>query len=743
MVKKLNTFYQTGAHRTSNQICNADFVKFCVFGDIGLDPKRLAEVVDGYKNFGRPLPVNIDFTPSVDHAGYFTSGKYDGINHEDVVVKRRDGKRWQFGLLPGLPYIFPSNEWNAYIAEMAKNAIRAGAVGVTLQEIGVFGDTGYEESFRFAWAEMYGIDYPGQALWDDKTFYFMGQYLRSVYMTRQCTQILGEIAREFPTAARVIANHSAPAYYPFSNAAANHDIMALSEVTAFEAQTWSNTMQIPFYYNGVEKARPFITGLYEYGYWSNLSRQFPSKEMFFITDPKGDGFERTTLDLCHSLYRHQLAAQLIWRNVNKYNVCVWPDRSYSMTFGVESRSTPEFNAVINNVSALQGRMEKGTPVITENRPAKIAVALLDTACFQCGGPDGGITNAGLYGLFAPFVSRGIICDVLPVGESDDECDIINEYELIIVSFDTMKPSSDKFINRLSDYIRRGGAVLCVSSDGKGYDSLRATKPCGLGWWLDRGCHNPAEALLSACHVKVSGLEYGRTPSGLATASYEHVDGAEILERDESGKALAFAAGYGKGFITYYGVTPEQFAEADGSEKLYCLAARILESYGKKLPVKPYILYRRGEVASVYAASGNLSLELAADPTTSGGVWLDVFDAALSRIEKLTLVEGESAVLVDVSAATNSKVPAVMYAPMLGDTVKTMPDSLEVVVYGPDTSMGALKIFLPSDYELVSVTADDIPTSYTLDKTACVLYIKYTSRSDGLTVRVEFIKTGEK
>lgn len=736
---KLDTFYQTGAPRRPEIVCNADFVKYCVFGETALDPVKLSRIIEGYAGAKRPLPVNVDFTPSVDHAGYYSSGRADGRAHEDVVVKRRDGKRWQFGLLPGLPYIFPSEEWNAHIANMAKNAVRAGAVGVTLQEIGVFGDTGYEDAFREAWKSFYGFDWPGQALWDDKRYYFMGQNLRSVYMTRQCAQILGAVAREFPDARRVIANHSSPAYYPFSNAAANHDIMALPEVTGFEAQTWSNTMMIPFRFDGEEKARPFITGLYEYGYWSNLSRQFPSKDMFFITDPKGDGFDNVTLDECYSLYSHQIASQLIWGNVYKYNVCVWPDRSYSAGFGGKPLSTEGFNAVINNVSTLQNRVKADEPVVTANRPARLAVVSHDTACFQCGGPDGGITNAGLYGLFAPFIFRGIICDVLPTGEADDEREILGEYDLILMSFDTIKPLSGRLIRRLADYVSGGGTVLCVSSDGKGYDSLRGADKCGLGWWLDKGYANPAEALLAACGVFPEGLIYGKTPSGAASAAYERAPGAEIIETDESGRAVAFSAVYGKGRISYYGVSPELFAEAGCSEILYNLTARLLAERGAELEVKPYIAYRRGDTAVFYASSGDLSLDLASEPLTSGGVWFDIFDDRLPRIETLRLKSGASAVLCNAAGAISSDTPVVMFAPGHDARVTASSGSIEVGTSGPEGSTGTIKIYVPHGFEVTTITVDGVHADYTLDRTSRELYIRYVNRADGLTVRAEFLK----
>ena len=706
------TFYQTGSYYNPQTDCPTDGVKVCIFGT----DEGNRSLVKSFMDSPLPKPIEADFSAAQDVGSLFITGKFDGKTHYDTVIKKMDGSDWQFGLLPGLPYILPTKEWNDYIVSKLLVGIDAGASAVTIQELGVFGDTGYEDAFRREWKEYYGTEWPS-TLWIDPNYYYMGQDLRNYMSKRQVEQVFTAVKKHKSSVKTIFSNHTSPSYFGFLNSVGNHDIMALDCVDGVEGQSWSNTIMLPFRYDGKSKERPFAMAFSEYSFWSVLGRQFPEKEVYVICDPKGDGFDSAnanfSLEKCDELYRHQIVSQLAFPDIYRYNTVVWPDRSMSRGGGVNITpvSTDDFNTIICNIGSVQANMYKyQKPIITENQPIKVGVMLLDSMCYPAGGPMNPVSYDCFFSSFADLFYNGIMVEAIPAGREQSRTDVLKNYDLIIVSYDLMKPQNTLVNEQLAAYVKNGGVVLFLSGQSS-YEALVST------WWNKAGLSCPLDDLLKRVGLQTSErkteLRSSRlTPSDARLAKtigelpmsgnligYASVGSATPLFYGEGGDIIAFDKVYGSGHFYYFGIDPNFFGDANKGNVLFNIVkAMMAEVKSVAMVPRGNISYRRGPIYGFAAVKGESQIKQ--------GQYIDMFDPRLGFVTLLTVQEGRSELLYDVSDKIAAGKPAVLFAQGNNPAVYEASERLRVVTAGPTDTFGCIRMYLPGGRNNVTVTAVD-------------------------------------
>ena len=665
------------------------------------------------ENYDKKI-MGINTSANQDVWKYYTSGSYDGSTHDGEILRRADGSQWSFGLLEGVPYILPTESWNGYLRVIGEKGIQAGASFFTVQEMGIWGDSGCEEAFRREWREYYGEEW--EAPFYDQNLYYRSQELRNYLITRQIRQVFEPLKRQYPQVKFQIASHTSLAYYSFKNPVGNFDLLALDCVDALEGQTWSNTLEIPFAYDGKTMARPFINGYVDYSYWANLARQFPDKAVSFITDPKGDGYDGKTLEECWELYRHQVTAQLAFSNIYRYNSCVWPNRAYSEGYDNLPHTTPAYKTVMNNIISLQGQMYRYQEAVrTDNRPVKIGAVLLDTACYQAGGPGSSVGLNSYYGMLAGLMYNGIMVDAIPAGSVESPVPKLEEYDLILLGYDLMKPPNPLFHEQIKTYIQNGGTVMYMGGSGE-YEDIQDS------WWKKAGFASPQDHLLSALGCQAEGrVKNVRTQCLVAQPAapiaqavgditqkidkasligYRDVRSARVLYTAEK-TVLAFEHTLGSGAFYYFGIDPAYFAMSGTGDTLFELVRAVVSQQLSKDMIRQTALsYKRGPIYGYNALAGG---------DTHAGLYLDMFDEKLPVVEKLTLEAGDSALLLDVSEKYASGKPTVLFAQGNNPTIVENWDITRVVTAGPDESEGCVRLYIPEGYRISGLTATNMVT----------------------------------
>lgn len=679
----------------------------------------------------------------------YTSGKYDGKTHEEDVFHTKDGQRYGYSLLSGIPYMLPTDSWNRFLLDQLSAIADLGVTRLGLSEQGIWGSVGYEQGFRDLWKREYGEEW--QYFWDDPELYYKAQRLKSKLMLRQVDAVFGPLKQKDSKLTLGVGTHTSLAYYSFTNPIANHDTFASPYVDYIQGQTWSNTMELPISYDGGSMARPFINGYVDYSYWANLGRQFPSKTVSFIIDAKGDGYDGKTLEFCEEMYRQQLTAQLIFSSVCHYDF-EWPDRSYSAGYTGKPVSTDDYRTVINNITSLQGQMYRYTDeVTTPNRPLRVGAVLLDTSCFQAGAPGNTVNNNSYYGMLTGLMYKGLLVDAVPMGELSDETDILGGYDILLVSFDLMKPESDACIRRLADYVRGGGTLIYMGGAGE-YEDL------SFSWWKKEGLAAPQEKLLSLLDIRASGRTAAsasslRPESSSALASvgeitqkidkariigYSAVEGASVSFRTDGGLPVMWEKQVGKGRFFYWGMDPSYFCMRGTGDTLWALVKAVAAEKKTELTAQKAISYRRGPVYGIHA--------LTEDVTTEKGIWLDPFDAALPVLTEKTVKAECSTVLLDVSDKYQSQRPVVLYAQGNNPTVIENRLHTRIVTAGPQDTTGTVRIYIPEGHRISALTAvnavaqKDVLIDSVYDAETKSILITYRNNVSKVIVDVEYIKS---
>jgi len=738
------TYYQTGSYYDVGTDCQTDAVKVCIFRTDDANKNMLKSFFQSPS----PKPILADFAAAQDPGGVFIG---NDMNHP-AVIKKQDGSNWQFGLLPGLPYILPTKEWNDFIAQKLIVAIDEGAVEISIQELGVFGDSGYERAFRDEWQEFFGTEWSDK-LWSDPNLYFMGQDLRNYLATRQVEQIFAILKDYNPNVKRTFANHTPQSYFGFFNSVGNHDIMGLDIVDGVEGQSWSNTILLPFRYDGKTKQRPFAVAFSEYSYWSVLGRQFPDKKVAVITDPKGDGFDSNNanfnLKQCEELYRHQIVSQLAFSDIYRYNTNVWPDRSLSR--GHSKHLTPvsddDFNTVICNIISLQANMYKyKEPIISESQPVKIGALLLDSMNYPAGGPNNQVTYDSFYGSFAGLMYNGLMVESIPFGKKPSANEIFADYDLIIASYDLMKPQNSLINENLAKYTEDGGIVLFMSGI-ENYENLESA------WWKKAGLNAPQDDLIARfgihatqrkTNLKTSKLFVSSdaklaqnlgeiSASGADLIGYASVDGATPLFTTESGDVIMFEKSFGKGCFYYLGVAPNFFGDTKKGDVLFNIVKEIISEHRSiALMSRGNISYRRGPLYGFSSLTNN--------NITSTGKFIDMFSPKLSVVSSLEIPEGKSILLLDVEEKFSKSEPAVLFAQGNSPTIYETPEGIRIVTAGPFGTLGAIRAYLPNGQNSAKITAVDAENKNALvssewDEASKTILIKYNNDVMKVTVDV--------
>lgn len=679
-----------------------------------------------------------------DVEGWYTQGRFDGETHEEDIFTKRDGSFWGYNLLRGIHYILPTRPFMAYLRTVLENMIRCGATHVGLSEMGIYGEVGFEQSFRREWEAYYGE--PWQPFWDDPERYFRAQHLKNRLMERQVREVYGPLKREHPDVCFLLASHTAPAYFPFCNPVGNHDIMALDCVDGIEAQTWSNTLELPFSYDGVAASRPFVTGYGDYSYWANLGRQFPDKKLYFVTDPKGDGYTEKTLEHCIAYYKHQLVTQLFFSNVCRYCSCEWPDRAYSEGYGCPPFTTPDYKVVMNRIISLQGQMYRCTePTATDNRPLRVGAVLLDTADYTAGGPQNTENTDSFYGLTAGLIYNGLLVDSVPMGEAEDAADILDGYAMLLLSFDLMKPAGRHCTERLSHYVREGGTLLLFHG-GDNYDALSES------WWRQAGHASPAEELLSRLHITAADKRRGTAetewvspvlpmlPIPSAAMTFSSVEGAEPIAFAD-GRIAAFCAECGRGRLYLIGLSPARLTAPGMGDWLFETVRAVSAAHFGVTPEKrPDIAYRRGRVCGVHAVGDGCRIP--------EGTFVDLFDPELRLRTDRRLQKGGSLLLWDVADRMTGEIPRVLFAPGRDPRVEERETCTKVFTDGPARSLGAIRIYKPRGCRVAALTAacaadgEPVPVTYMEELDGQTLLVRYQNRVEGVRLELHYEKLRE-
>lgn len=522
----------------------------------------LPERIDGWKQAG----YTVHLMTGVSWGEYqdYLYGHFDGRDHWDEAQMDRYGKHLLHG--KDIPYMVPSISFAAYLSTHIKIAIDAGVEAIHMEEPEFWVVSGYSEAFKREWLNYYGEEWqPPHASCDAQ--YRASKLKAAMYyraMDRICSEMKEYALTTYGRTIRFyIPTHSLINYTQWRIVSPESMFVSMPSCDGFIAQIWTGTSRTPNVYQGVRRERTFETAYLEYGMMQELTRG-TGRDMWFLHDPIEDNPSYTWADYEQN-YLATVTASLLHPGVSRYEVCPWPHRVFEGSYPKEDGSGKEpipgtYATQLLTIMHMLGEMHKYDGDIEESAALKgIGLCLANSAMYQRGSVEhpGDTPRAAsrydgthspytleeeekelldwspFYGLALPLLKSGIPVRPLQYDNMLHFPGYLDDYRVLLLSYEFMKPEHPGIHQVLAQWIRDGGILVYVGDGSDPYHQVRE-------WWnrdsLRDAYAHPEEHLFDSLglgrvpeegmHPVGSGavLLIRKHPADLA----EHAEGAELV-----------------------------------------------------------------------------------------------------------------------------------------------------------------------------------------------------------------------
>lgn len=635
------TCYQESAPLLPETDFGNDFV--CVYG---IDP-GMPERVRKFRERG--YVVHLMNGIAWGHFPDYMSGEWDGREHYDEIQRSRDGSiTAEFVHSTG--YMVPTISFTDYLIEKLKVAVDAGVVAIHVEEPEFLNDGGYSDAFKREYKLYYHEDWVPPH--ESADAHYRAAKLKA-WLYRRAIERVSQSLREYAMVKynRVlrfyVPTHSLLNYSQWKVLSPEGTLTDIPSLDGYKAQIWMGTSREANVFKGKYKERTFETAFLEYGVMQELVRG-TGRTMWFDNDPIEDRPDYTWENYRQN-YIETLMGSLLQPKINRFQVCPWPRRIFAGDMKYpkdmpDAVSIPEtYRTFLMNIFQMLGTFGTDDYEYLHKVPS-VGVFLSDTSMFQRSFPDDVLARADsfapvgkielfasenyapgreqaitsgdrlafwdslafplFYGLALPLLKGGFPIRPVQLENIIRYPSYLDEYKLLVLSYEFMKPQSADVNVALANFVLDGGILVYVGDGTDPFHNIRA-------WWNTnkQNYKTPLENLL-----KLVGLD-----ENIPDGTYPCGSGKFVLLRD----------------------CPSDYCtDAEASDRFAALVGDLIDV----APDKNYISLRRGE----YIISAVMD-ECASDaPLTHEGLFADMFDLNFSVCRKKVLYPGEYAVLMDLN-----------------------------------------------------------------------------------------------
>ena len=615
----------------------------CVYG---IDP-GMPERVKKFRERG----YRVHLMNGIAWGGFadYMSGQWDGREHYDEMQRSRDGSiTGEFCHSSG--YMVPTISFTDYLTEKLKVAVDAGVEAIHVEEPEFLNDGGYSEAFRREYKLFYHEDWipPHESV---DAHYRVARLKAWLY--RRAIERVSQNLREYALVKyhRVlrfyVPTHSLLNYSQWKVMSPEGTLTDVPSLDGYKAQVWMGTSREANIFKGVYKERTFETAFLEYGVMQELVRG-TGRTMWFDNDPIEDRPDYTWENYRQN-YIETLMGSLLQPKINRFQVCPWPRRIFSVDMKYpkdqpDAVSIPEsYRTFLMNVFQMLGTFGTEDYEYLRKTP-QVGLFLSDTAMFQRNFPDDVLSKRGdyppvgsidiqasenyipgreqaltsgdrlaflesvafplFYGLSLPLLKGGFPVRPVQLENITRYPAYLDDYKLLVLSYEFMKPQGADVNVALANYVRDGGTLVYVGDGADPFHKIRA-------WW-NTGKQNddtPLEHLL-----RLLGL-----PETAANGIYDCGRGRFALLRD----------------------CPADYCMDTDAADRYLALVKTLTGVADEAN---FISLRRGE----YIISAVMDECKSDAPLTHEGLFADMLDNDFSICTTKTLQPGDYAVLTDLS-----------------------------------------------------------------------------------------------
>lgn len=524
------TGYQTGSFPVDSVDNRCDFVMV-----YRLDKDTLERI-----RIFREKGYVVHFMTGIAWGNYvdYLSGEYDGTSHWDEGQKDRYGNVISHG--ENTPYMVPTVSFADYITEKLKVIVDAGVEAIHVEEPEFWDRAGYSESFKREYRTYYREDWtpPHESLDARYKSAKLKAYLYARTIDRVSAALKEYSLRKYGRNLRFyVPTHSLLNYTQWKIISPEGKLADIPGVDGCIAQVWTGTSRERNWFDGDLKERTFETAFLEYGVMQELVKG-TGRQMWFLHDPIEDNpiFDWTDY---RNNYFCTVSASLLHPQINNYEICPWPNRVFEKKYPSNSENAesipPEYATILNNTFQTLGTMEKGEekgmrvgiltgdcqlyqrdyPDCEFSEPAQEVVGtvlwdsdeLIDrfkNELFTSESPDRELmlkfisSNAfpSFYSLALPLLKYGIPIRPVILDNARRYAGYFDDYDILIVSYEYMKPDYPDINNSLSEWVKQGGTLIYIGDDSDPYHKINS-------WWSSK-YSSPAQHLFDMLGIKPQG-----------------------------------------------------------------------------------------------------------------------------------------------------------------------------------------------------------------------------------------------
>lgn len=573
-------------------------------------------------------------------------GRFDGEEHLDDAQMDRNGDRVSHG--GDVYYMVPTESFTEYIKSLLKQGLDSGVEAIHMEEPEFWVRSGYSESFKREWKDFYETDWVGPASSEDasykasklKQFLYFRAIKELASFVRNYSKTNGNEVRFY------IPTHSLINYAQWHIVSPESLLLEIPELNGLIAQVWTGTARTPNLFNGVSKERTFETALMEYGYFANLVKN-TGRKVWFLHDPVEDNPDHTWRDYSKN-YEKTVVASLLYPEVSSYEVMPWPWRVFhgehplrkeNDEWGkgtIPSEYATEVLTVISTLNDMEQEKLEWDLALDD-----VGMLVSDTMMFQK--PD----MSSFYGIVLPLLKAGIFVQPVPLENLSDD------YKVLFLSYEFMKPPSEKVHERLVKWVTEGGTLIYVDDMQDPYNSISE-------WWKEKGYEAPALHLFDLLDETEQRLQINETGEG----TYK----------------------IGKGCFVFSKQSPKELArEKNGANFVLDLLKEI-----KEYEEQNYLMLRCGP----YVIAAVMDESVSEDSLHIEGNYIDIFDPALPVIERKLVNPDEVALLYDLSEIDRSEPKVLTSASRIHDE-RIQKNIFSFSSFGPENVTAKTRVFLPS------------------------------------------------
>ena len=638
----------------------------------------------------------VDFMTGIAWGGYqdYFTGEWDGQWHLDEGQVNAQGDTIWHGHM--VPYIVPSENYLKYFKEKhIKRVIDAGITSIYLEEPEFWARSGYSEAFKREWKEYYGTDWRPQHESPEATY--MSSKLKYHLYYRALDEAF-TYAKEYGRTKGMdikcyVPTHSLLNYSQWQIVSPEASLASLPCVDGYIAQVWTGTSREPDYFNGVRKERVFETAFLEYGCMASMTEP-TGRKVWFLTDPIED-WPRDWEDYRRN-YQATFTAQLLYPQINSYEIMPWPERIYTGLYN-KSKDSDEKIRIPSDyatmmqvmVNALQHMPLSGNRV---SGSGGVSVMMGNSLMFQRfptheGYDDPQLSN--FYGMAMPLLKRGIPVNIVHIENLGYEKALAGT-KVLIMTYSNMKPLDPVAHTQLAEWVEKGGILLYAGRDDDPFQTVSE-------WWNKDG---NTYAAASDHLFSLMGI-----PAAAAAGEYA----------------------YGKGKVCIVRQDPKEFVLEEGGdaalvEAVKALHGNIEEKNNFVLDRDPYKL-----VAVLDESVSDASFRL-------GGMYIDLYDPELPVYTETEVLPGTQRLFFDVSKVKAGK-PAILAAASRAESETISGKTFSYVAKSPLSTVNVSRVLLPSAPVSVKVNGSDVLDNNCWDEESHTYLIRFDNDPDG--VKVEF------